>query len=48
MGKVVVTGSQYLGNLIGDSEPENVWMNKKVNIWKEFVGVLARVVHRHP
>ena len=48
LGIRVVTGHQYLGGLLGDAAAEREWLEKKVQVWKESVHVLAGVAHKHP
>ena len=47
MGLQVVTGSRYLGGLIGYGAAEKSWLAGKVEGWEESVGTLAGVYHKH-
>ena len=47
MGIKVVTGHQYLGGFIGDSEAEKRWLAGKVTGWAESVETLAAVSCKH-
>ena len=48
MGMKVVTGSLYLGDLIGDREAETTYLDKKVQGWTELERMLLGVDHKHP
>ena len=48
MGIKVVTGHQYLGGFIGDSEAEKRWLAGKVTGWAESVETLTGVSRKHP
>ena len=44
----VVTGSRYLGGLIGDQELEKEWLVGKMTGWTDLVEGLAGLARRHP
>ena len=47
IGIKVVTGKIYLGGSIMKSEAENIWMDRKVEGWAEYVETLAGVSRKH-
>ena len=48
MGMTLVTGTRYLGGLIGDREAKDKWLSEKMQGWAESAKIISGVACKHP
>ena len=48
MGAKIVTGSRYLGGLVGDGTAEEICLEEKGKVWAESAKTLVGVSHKNP